>query len=43
MQQRRQAPQVPPEIQKKYMQLKSDYNTIFKGVVNLEDEKREHW
>jgi len=34
--------QIPPEVQKRYMTLKNDYNTIFKTVVNMEDEKREH-
>lgn len=33
--------QVPPEVQKKYMQIKGDYTTIFKTVIKLEDEKRE--
>ena len=33
---------IPPEVQKHYMQMKNDYSTLFKSVINLEEEKREN-
>ena len=40
-QRQQQGPKVPPAVQKKYMQIKNEYTTLFKTVIKLEDEKRE--
>ena len=34
--------QVSPELQQKYIAKKNAYKQLVKGIVSLEDEKKEH-
>ena len=34
--------QISPELQQKYMTKKNQYKQLVKGIVSLEDEKKEH-
>ena len=34
--------QVSPELQQKYVTKKNQYKQLVKGIVSLEDEKKEH-
>ena len=34
--------QVAPEMQQKYMQIKNEYTALFKSVISLEEDKKEH-
>ena len=35
-------PQITPEMQQKYMQIKNEYTALFKSVISLEEDKKEH-
>jgi hypothetical protein len=40
--QKKAQPQISQEQQQKYMQIKNEYTALFKSVISLEEDKKEH-